>query len=90
METIRPNNHVFFIESNEFFASSSFTGATNLEEEDLTSKLTKLKEKYEIFDADMINRIKLTLSVQANSIDKDMYLHHYAKCILKHGKSPSV
>lgn len=37
----------------------------------------------------MINRIKLTLSVQANMIDDNMPLHPYAKYILKNKKNPS-
>ena len=37
----------------------------------------------------MINRIKLTLSVQANLLDDNMYLHPYAKYILKNKKNPS-
>jgi len=34
----------------------------------------------------MISRIKLTLSIQANSIDEDMSLNTYAKYILKNRK----
>lgn len=37
----------------------------------------------------MINRIKLTLSVQANFIDDSMTLHSYAKYILKYRKNSS-
>lgn len=37
----------------------------------------------------MINRIKLTLSVQANLLDDTMSLHSYAKYILKNKKNPS-
>ena len=35
----------------------------------------------------MIARIKLTLSIQANSIDADMPLNSYAKYILKNRRS---
>lgn len=38
----------------------------------------------------MINRIKLTLGVQANFLDPDLPLNQYAKYILKHSKNPSI
>lgn len=44
---------------------------------------------YEIFDGDMIQRIKLVLSVQANVMDEGMGLHAYARFILKNKRAPS-
>lgn len=49
-----------------------------------------MKSKYEIFDQDMIARIKLTLSIQANMIDDSMRLNAYAKYVLKQKKNPSI
>jgi hypothetical protein len=46
-----------------------------MEDERLSFKLFNLKEKYEIFDADMIGRMKLTLSMQANLLDTDLHLN---------------
>jgi hypothetical protein len=38
----------------------------------------------------MINRIKLTVSVQANSFDPDLPLNQLAKYVLKNAKNPSI